>query len=160
MNILASWTIIFFINPPWWLTVDFHIFICTSLFRKWLWSLPLPNYLISPWSWSCLSFHFSRAIPPISQKVNCYPWHSICSRSSPTSQRCFNFISNYRTPIEMKPVVLVPKFYKWISIKNLALSSTCSRSYTRNIGAIRNCKLCWPSYLQYSISRAIDLRLR
>jgi hypothetical protein len=87
-------------------------------------------------------------------------WCQIYSRSCPTHQRCFNFILSYRTPIDMKPVGLIPKFHKWISIKNSALSSTCSRSYTRNIGAIRICKLCWPSYLQYSISRAIDLRLR
>jgi hypothetical protein len=90
--------------------------------------------------------HFSEATPPISQKVNCYPRHSICSHNSPTHQRCFNFIPSYRTQIDMKPVGLVPKFYKWISIKNSDQSSLYSRSYAWNIGAIRICKPCWPSY--------------
>jgi hypothetical protein len=118
-------------------------------------------FIYSPLGLDLVSlFHFSQAIPPISQKVNCYPWYSICSRSSPTHQRCFNFISSYRTPIDMKPVGLVPKFHKWISIKNSDLSSTYSRIYAWNIGAIRICKLCWPSYLHYFISRAMNLRLR
>jgi hypothetical protein len=87
-------------------------------------------------------------------------WCQICSRSSPTHQRCFNSFSSYRTPIDMKPIGLVPKFHKWISSKNSALPSTFYRRYAWNIGAIRICKLCWPSYLHYFISRAMDLRLR
>jgi hypothetical protein len=67
-------------------------------------------------------------------------WCQICSRSSPTHQRCFYSFSRYRTLIDMKPVGLVPKFHR-ISIKNLDLSSIYSRSYARNIGAIRICKL-------------------
>jgi hypothetical protein len=60
----------------------------------------------------------------------------------------------------MKSVGLVLKFHKWISFKNSAISSIYSRSYARNIGAIRIYKLCWPSYLHYFISLAIDRRLR
>jgi hypothetical protein len=118
-------------------------------------------YLHSPWTF--LGSHLcllSSNNTPLIYWWNCYPWYSIYSRSSLTHQHCFNFISSYRTPIDMKLVGLVPKFHKWVSTKNSALSSTFSRSYARNIGAIRNCKLYWPSYLQYSISRAIDLRFR
>jgi hypothetical protein len=86
-------------------------------------------------------------------------WCQICSRSSPTHQRCFNSFSSYRTPIDMKLDGLVHKFCKWISFKNSDLSSTYSRSYAWNIGAIRICKPCWPSYLHYFISRAMDLRV-
>jgi hypothetical protein len=75
-------------------------------------------------------------------------WCQIYLRSSPTHQHCFNSFSSYRTPIDMKPVGLIPKFHKLISVqKHSTLSSTYSRSYARNLGAIRNCKLCWPSYL-------------
>jgi hypothetical protein len=87
-------------------------------------------------------------------------WCQICSRSSQTHQCCFNSFSSYRTLIDMKLVGLVIKFHKWISVKNSAISGIYSRSYARNIGGIRICKLCWPSYLHYFISRAIDLRLR
>jgi hypothetical protein len=87
-------------------------------------------------------------------------WCRICSRRSLTHQHCFNSFSSYRTPIDMKPVGLAQKFHKWISVKNSALLSTSYRRYAQNIGAIRICKLCWPSYLHYFISRAMDLRLR
>jgi hypothetical protein len=117
------------------------------LFRKWLWSLPLPNYLISHWSWSCLSFRFSQAIPPISQKVNCYPWHSICSRSFPTHQRCFNSFSSYKTSINMKSVGLVPEFHVLISVQNSAVFVLYPRRYVRISGAFRICQHCWHSHL-------------
>jgi hypothetical protein len=80
---------------------------------------------------------------------NCYSWYSIFSRSSLTHRYCFNSLSRYITPIDMKPVELVLNFHKWISVKNTAISSIYSRSYAQDIGAIRICKLCWPSYLHY-----------
>jgi hypothetical protein len=125
---------------------DYDLYPCLFIYSS------LGFDLISP-------IHFSQAISPISQKANCYPWYSICSRSSPAHQCCFNSFSSYRTPIDMKLVGLVPKFHKWISIKNSALPSTCYRRHARNIGAIRICKPCWPGYLHYFISRAMDLRL-
>jgi hypothetical protein len=39
-------------------------------------------------------------------------WCQICSRRSLTHQHCFNSFSSYGTPIDMKPVGLVPKFHK------------------------------------------------
>jgi hypothetical protein len=47
----------------------------------------------------------------------------------------------------MRSVGLVLKFHSCISFKNSAISSIYSRSYAWNIGAIRICKPCWPSYL-------------
>jgi hypothetical protein len=91
---------------------------------------------------------------------NCYPWYSICSRRSPTHQHCFNSFSSYRTSISLKLVGLVPEFYGLIYIQNLAAFVLYPGRYIRISGAIRICKLCWPSYLHYFISRAMDLRLR
>jgi hypothetical protein len=123
--------------------------------------------------WYYISMSFKKISLPYSQYIYLHQiyafiylflipvsWCQICPRSSPTHQCSFIFISSYRTPIDMKSVGLVFKFHNWISFKNSDLSSTYSRSYARNIGAIRICKPCWPSYLHYFISRAMDLRLR
>jgi hypothetical protein len=141
--------------PLWWRISHLNYLLFLHTMNSCIFIFTLLEHLFD------LAYSFPQAInTPLIYWWNCYPKHSIYSRSSLTHQRCLNFISSYITLIGMKPVGLVPKFHTWISIKNSALSSACSRSYTRNIGAIRICKPCWPSYLHYSISRAIDLWLR
>jgi hypothetical protein len=105
-------------------------------------------YLQSPWTFfqSHLCILSSNNTPLI-YWWNCYPWHSIGSRSSPTHQRCFNSFSSYRTLIDMKPFGLVVKFHKWNSFKNSAISSIYSKSYAGNFGGSRICQHCWHSHL-------------
>ena len=42
----------------------------------------------------------------------------ICSLSYPTQQYCFNFISGYKTPIEVNPVGSVHKIHGRFTVKN------------------------------------------
>jgi hypothetical protein len=119
MNILAPW-IISFINPPWYLTFDCHIFICTSLFCKWLWPLPLFVYLLFPWSSSCLSF------PLVSSNDitmvywwNCYSWYPINLSFQKNTYLLLTSNISFSTKIVYPPTYFTSQ---------LSWSQICSRS--------------------------------
>jgi hypothetical protein len=64
-----------------------------------------------------------------------------------THQRCFNFISSYRTPIDMKSVGLVPEFHGLISVQNSILFIFHLGRYIRISGTFRICQHCWHNHL-------------
>jgi hypothetical protein len=84
----------------------------------------------------------TKYIYPSSYLTSQLSWCQICLRSSPTHQHCFNFISSYRTPIDMKSVGLVPEFHGLISIQNSAVFILYPGRYIRISGAFRICQHC------------------
>ena len=83
--------------------------------------------------------------------------HQICSHSYLTQQYYFNFISGYRTPIEVNPVGSVQEVHGWFTVKNSEFLNLYSGSYTQNNEAIGICKHCWHSRLVYFIYWVTDL---
>jgi hypothetical protein len=142
------------------------IFIFTLLEHFFDLACAFSQAMASPW-WNCYPWNsinmsfFKKYIPffiyntsistnfvyPSTYLTSQLSWCQICSRSSPTHQHCFNFISSYRTPIDMKSVGLVPEFNALIAIQNSAILVFYPGRYIRISGALRICQHCWHSHL-------------